>query len=153
MSAEALECEVSDVAVILRARTYADGGGETESGEEVGTFDATTRPTGDQVGELIEQAAKEVRARIGQDVEDADLLAFAKDVVALRAAMGVELSYIPEQTDPDYSVYEKLKDLYEQGLASLTESLPDSASTRKGFYSLRTLSDASNVFPTSELLP
>jgi hypothetical protein len=149
----AIECQTSDVAVLLRARTYADGVGESEAGEEVGEFTADTKPTGDQVRGMIQQAATEVRARIGQEPMDEALVAFAEGVVALRAAMTVELSYRPEETNSEDSIYDKLKELYEEGLASLVASLPDTSSTGKGFYSLRTRSDVAGIFSTAELLP
>ncbi len=149
----AIECQPSDVAVLLRARTYADGSGESEAGDEVGEFTEATKPTGDQVREMIQQGATEVRARIGHEPTDEALTSFAEGVVALRAAMTVELSYRPEQADPDDSIYDKLKELYEEGLAALTAALPDSASSGKGFYSLRTRSDVPGAFSTAELLP
>lgn len=149
----AIECQPSDVAVLLRARTYADGGWESEAGEEVGEFTNDTRPTADQVRRIIEQKATEVAARLGQEPSDESLISFAEQVVAYGAAMGVELSYLPEQTNPEDSVYDKLKELYEEGLASLIAALPDSSSSRKGFYSLRTRSEVPGVFPTDALLP
>jgi hypothetical protein len=140
--------EPADVAAFLRARTYLD------SGEQEGEFTADTRPTFVQVETLINQAANEVSARLGQEVEDDALRAFARNIVAIRAAMMIELSYFPEQADEDATtVYKELKSLYESELANLIEALPDTASTSKGIYSLRLRSDVSGVFPTSELLP
>jgi hypothetical protein len=141
--------EPSDVAALLRARTFDD------SAEQEGEFSASTRPTATQVETLIELAYGEVSARLGQDIEeDSRLFPFARNVVALRAAMAVELSYFPEQNDEDRStVYKELKALYEEGLAFLINALPDTAATQKGLYSLRTKSEVSGVFPTSELLP
>jgi hypothetical protein len=140
--------EPSDVASFLRARTYND-----ESQQE-GEFSEDTRPTEAQVATLINASANEVAARLGQEVEDETLRAYARNVVALRTAMTVELSYFPEQNDEDRStIYKELKALYEEGLAFLINALPDTESTQKGFYSLRTRSEVSGVFPTSELLP
>lgn len=140
--------EPADVAAFLRARTYLD------DGEQEGEFTTQTRPTFVQVEALINQAANEVAARLGQDVEDDRLRAFARNIVAIRAAMMIELSYFPEQADEDATtVYKELKALYEDELQSLIDSLPDTASTSKGIYSLRMRSDVSGVFPTSELLP
>jgi hypothetical protein len=136
-----------DVAALLPARTYTDDGGE------VGLFTAETRPTEGQVQTLIYSAGNEVAARIGQTIEDDTLRAFARELVATRAAMGVEIGFFPEQTNLDESAYDKLKELYDEGLPSLIASLPDSSSTGKGFYSLRTRSDVAGAFPTSELLP
>jgi hypothetical protein len=136
-----------DVAALLPARTYIDDGGE------VGVFNAFTRPTEGQVQTLIYSAGNEVAARIGQTIDDDTLRAFARELVAIRAAMGVEIGYFPEQTNTEDSAYDKLKELYDEGLARLIASLPDSSSTGKGFYSLRTRSDVAGVFSTAELLP
>jgi hypothetical protein len=141
--------EPSDVASILRARTYND-----ESKLE-GEFSDETRPTTDQVEALIARSYVEVTGRVGQDIaEDDRFFGFAQNIVAIRAAMWVELSYFPEQADEDRStVYKELKELYAEELGILIDALPDTDSTKKGFYSLRTRSDVSGVFPTSELLP
>ncbi len=136
-----------DVAALLPARTYIDDGGE------VGLFNTETRPTEGQVQTLIYSAGNEVAARIGQTIEDDMLRAFARELVAIRAAMGVEIGYFPEQTNLDESAYDKLKELYDEGLPALISSLPDSNSSKKGFYSLRVRSDVAGAFPTSELLP
>ncbi|NAZ73858.1 hypothetical protein GTQ99_00235 [Kineococcus sp. T13] len=40
----------------------------------------------------------------------------AAELVALRAAMAVELSYFPEQIQTDSSPYDRLKELYDQGV-------------------------------------
>lgn len=141
--------EPSDVSAILRARTYDD-----ESKEE-GEFSSETRPTAVQVEGLIARSYVEVAGRVGQDIaEDSRFFGFAKNIVAIRAAMWVELSYFPEQADEDRAtVYKELKELYAEELGTLIEALPDSTSTKKGVYSLRLRSDVSGVFPTSELLP
>jgi hypothetical protein len=67
--------------------------------------------------------------------------------------MEVELGYDPEQANMDDSAYDKLEKRYEDGLSALVAALPDTGSTRKGFYSLPTRSDVAGVFSTSELLP
>jgi hypothetical protein len=156
----ALACDVQDVADLLRARTYAKGSVDPANpmaavagGELVGEFTADTRPTAAEVETFINQAAIEVRARIGQDIKDEGLLAFARNVVALRAAMAVEMSYRPEQADERSSAYDELKALYDESLASLQQALPDSSADRKGFYSIPVRSDLWGLFPTSELLP
>jgi hypothetical protein len=136
-----------DVASVLTARTYL------ESGEEAREFTTETRPTEGQVQTLIYQAGNEVAAKLGQEIADDTLRAYARELVAIRAAMGVELSYFPEQANSEDAVYDQLKDLYESGLDALIDALPDTSSTHKGFYSLHTRSDVAGVFPTSELLP
>lgn len=137
----------SDVGALLRSRTF------DSSSAEVGTFTTQTRPTIGEVQTFINQAGNEVGARLGQEIEDDGLRAYARELVALRAAMAVELSYFPEQTSGEQSAFDNLEKLYETGIASLIQALPDTSSTKKGFYSLRTRSEVSGVFPTSELLP
>jgi hypothetical protein len=140
--------EPSDIASLLRARTYLD------SGEQEGEFTEETRPTEAQVATLINSAANEVAARLGQEIEDETIKAYARNIVAIRTAMSIELSYFPEQADEDATtVYKELKSLYESELANLLDMLPDTSATKKGFYSLRMRSEVSGVFPTSELLP
>lgn len=137
----------SDVAAILRARTQA-------LNIESGNFSEDTRPTKGQVQVLIGLAVNEIAARLGTDqLPSDDLRAYARELVALRAAMGVELSYFPEQMNTDQSAYEQLRTLFETGIASLINALPDTSATRKGFYSVRTRSEVAGVFPTAELLP
>ncbi len=159
MSADAIECEVKDVARLLRVRTYTGSSADPEKpmeglrgGDLAGEFNEHTRPTADEVEELITKAAQEVRARLDQDVPD-DLEDFAKEVVALRTAMSVELSYYPERANDDDSAYEKFKELYDGQVTALLAALPDSNVTAKGIVSVPIVSPMSNVFPTSELLP
>lgn len=148
-SAVAFLPEPEDVAAILTARTF------NTSSDEEGEFTADTRPTEGQVQTLINQAANEVAARLGQEIEDDTLRTYARELVAIRAAMGVELSYFPEQTNSDQSAYDNLQKLYETGLASLIDALPDTSSTKKGLYSLRVRSDVagSGLLSSAELLP
>jgi hypothetical protein len=139
----------TDVATILRARTQALN---TESG----AFSDDTRPTKGQVQILIGQAVNEIAARLGTDeLATDDLRAYARELVAIRAAMAVELSYFPEQTDTDQSAYEHLRELFETGLKALIDALPDTSATAKGMYSLRTRSDVAGagLLSTAELLP
>lgn len=97
---------VSDVAALLRQRTVND------FSNEVGTFDATTRPTNTQVQITLNQAASLVSALIGADIAPSVFDA-AKYLVTLRAAMFVELSYFNEQIRPDKSAYNELKELWD----------------------------------------
>src|SRR5689334_5265617 len=114
----------SAVAAILRARTYvADGQLEGEWSDE-------TRPTKEQVEDLIPRAYSEVSARIGQDIDESSrYFKWAATIVAIRTAMWVELSYFPEQADEDReTVYKELKDLFEEELGRLIAALPDTSS-------------------------
>lgn len=124
--------EVSAVGTLLNLRTK-DGNGNV-----VGTFqdkqgddEATaTRPTATQVTELIAQAVGSVASRVGSTIPDApdDPDAYrnaAKSLVALRAAMLVELIYFPEQVRSDRSAYSEYKDLYDEGLETLASQVAE----------------------------
>lgn len=139
----------SDVAALIPARTF------DSSSDQVGAFTANTRPTVGEVQTYINQAGNEVGARLGQEIEDDTKRAYARELVALRAAMAVEIGYRPEQSNPDDSAYERLRELYETGLAALIQMLPDTSSTQKGLYSLRMRSDVAGagLLSSAELLP
>lgn len=113
--------EVADVGALMRART------KTDSGSEPGTFNADTRPTGDEVEtQIIPRALSHVAARIGDDVPDAEELRDqVKNLVALRAAMLIELSYLPEQARGDNSAYKNLKDLYDEELVLVAKAVKE----------------------------
>lgn len=103
--------EVQDVADHLSART------RDKNGAEAGTFNSDTRPTDEQVERLITKAAGTVSLRIGDDIPAA-LFEEAQDVVALRAAMLVELDFYPEQVSSDRSPYAELKELYDEQIGT-----------------------------------
>lgn len=118
---------LTDVGAILRARTRSDS-----TGAELGTFNTTTRPTGSEVTDFIAHAEAEVSLRLPTDLEDlADRQAgMAKRVVALRAAMLVELSYDPDRTDGQDSAYQRLSDLFDAGMSALEQALVEPAEQR-----------------------
>lgn len=97
---------IADVGALLRARTKDD------DGNELGTFTTNTRPTDAQVSVLIQNAQDFVTAAVDTDIPE---LAWpmARSVIALRAAMLVELSYFPEQIPTGRSPYENLRVMYE----------------------------------------
>lgn len=117
--------EVAEVGALLRARTVGDDPPREEV--ELGTFDETTRPTGEQVALLIEASAAYVATRVGSSdnlCEDA-LTASARELAALRTAMSIELSYYPEQIASNKSPYREFKELYDEGMKSLTEAVSE----------------------------
>lgn len=85
---------VADVGALIRARTKAMGSG----GEELGTFNDQTRPTGSEVERLIEKAVRRVRTAISGEPCTQELRQNAAGAAALYAAMLVEQSYFPEST-------------------------------------------------------
>jgi hypothetical protein len=96
---------VTDVATLLRTRTV------DRQGNEGGTFTSDTRPTAAQVAEIIKQAALDLSAQIGPDIPD-DLIPEARRIVAIRAAMLVELTYFPEQVAASRSPYAEYRQLW-----------------------------------------
>lgn len=81
---------VDQVATHIRARTATD-----ESGDEVGTFTADTRPTADQVEDIIDDKVQEILAVfVSGEVPEASFGA-AHRAVRLSAAAEVEQSYFP----------------------------------------------------------
>jgi hypothetical protein len=112
--------DVTQVAAILHARTRSN-----ETGEEVGTFDATTRPTATQVADYTDQAVIEVEMRLPVNELDARLTSYATRLVALRAAMFIEIGLEPDRTTDSDSAYARLKELYDGGMQILMDALED----------------------------
>jgi hypothetical protein len=107
MSDVAYAPTLDEVAALVPSRAKGQYGRAT-------TFDETTQPTGDQVQTIIDRSASKVFSKVG-DPPDA-LLEDAKEIVALRAAMLVELTYFGDQIRADRSPYGELKALYEEAV-------------------------------------
>jgi len=107
---------VADVAAHIRARTKDAGG------NEVGTFDETTRPTGDEVELLIDKAVRRVQTQVGEPCNET-LREDAGAAAALYAAMLVEQSYFPEQTAPTGSSFNSLNTLWKELIAVLDKEV------------------------------
>jgi hypothetical protein len=105
--------EVDDVAQLLRTRTVTEGG--YEAPEQI-TFDETTRPTGDEVEVMINNAVLGVRLQL-PDSWDPQHNDQVRHLVALYTAMLVEGSYFREQVDE--SGVSLWRDLFTAGIASL----------------------------------
>lgn len=123
---------VNDVGALLRARTV------DQDGNESGTFDEDTRPTGETVQTYIEQAIDEILTRIGGDLPRQEYAANAANLATIRAAMTVELSHYPEQIAEGQSSYEQLSTLYETGVRALADAVRDGSPMRKGYFSMVT---------------
>jgi hypothetical protein len=107
-----------DVARLLRART------KTDEGEELGWWSDETRPTEDEVIELIATAAGDLFAAVDQltpGYEDPHLS--ARSLCARRAAMLIELSYFPEQVTTAQSPYSEYRQQWDDGVAALIGAL------------------------------
>ena len=127
-----------EVARLLRART------KDSHGQEVGDWTADTRPTPEEVADLIDQAVGDVLAQLGPlyvvEPVPPDSLPMlstlvtpaARTLVTLRAAMFVELSYFPEQVNSNRSAYEEYKRLYDDGLAALVGNGEDGGGVLPG---------------------
>lgn len=143
--------EVSDIAAVLRVRTY------DSNNVQLGTFTADTRPTAVQVQELIEGAVSEVKVRIGDDIPTR-LNKTAKQAVVLNTAAAIERSYYSEQAaNRDTSAYQLFKDDYTDLMGHLVESVADPTVGTKGVVSVdmqTTIgSNSSNWIYYEELLP
>jgi hypothetical protein len=101
-----------DVAAILRART------KDLDGQEVGDFNANTRPTGTDVEKIIDLAYNEVTGRSGVYL-GTRCASLAYALVTIRAAMWVEGSYWPEQVRSDRSIFAELAEQYTNGVTTL----------------------------------
>lgn len=115
----------ASVGSLLRART------RDTNGNEIGTFDATTRPTGDQVLSLINDAVEDLASSVGSDLPEA-FWTKAATVAHYKTAMLVELSYFPEQVATGRSPYEQLRQLYAEALASLKAGLTEAGASVPG---------------------
>jgi hypothetical protein len=102
---------VAEVAAHIRSRT------KDKNGNEIGTFNADTRPTDDQCEEAITSAVKLIHAKVGYI--GSGCVELATEVVSLGAAADIELSYFPEQTRTDRSIYQFLNTRYELALEGL----------------------------------
>lgn len=119
---------LADVGALLHART------KDPQGNELGTFTSTTRPTDAQVGILIGHAKGAIENEIGVEIDERWHPA-ARELVALAAALRIELAYYPEQVATGRSPYAQLRELLEGGpgvsgaLARLTVAM---AETQEG---------------------
>lgn len=95
-------------------------------GNNVNTFNEETLPEGDQVQAIIDDISTETADVIGDDIPNS-LIDDAQNVVALRAAMQVELDYYSDQVNTNRSVYPQLKDQYESALAALQAAVANTS--------------------------
>lgn len=107
---------VEGVSDLLRART------KDNLGNEIGVFNDNTRPTGIEVLGLIRKSGSDVTALLDYDIP-IEMYEQVRDLIALGAAMRVELSYFPEQVGTDRTAYDEMKELYDESLARIMEAL------------------------------
>lgn len=87
-------------------------------GQLAGTFNASTEPTDTQTRSIIGDVITEVADVIGDEIPP-ELWDDAQNVVALRAAMQIELDFYSDQVNTGRSIYPQLKEQYERALESL----------------------------------
>lgn len=120
-----------DVGAILRART------KDLTGVELGDFTTDTRPTGDEVLRLIDMAYAEVVGNVGANLYE-PCASSAMTLIAVRAAMWIELSYWPEQVRSDRSAYTELAAQWTSAIPALIAcvagNLPGADGAGTGFY-------------------
>ncbi len=120
-----------DVAKVLRARLAG------ELGASVETFDESTRPTVDQVQDLIDTfAVPEVEGACGADIPE-EHEALATRAATFYAASLVEASYFPEQANQEDSSYTALTNLFERSLETLKQRLRNNHAQGRRAYSVR----------------
>lgn len=125
----AIEVTVDEVAAVVPTRTKAVRANEDADppyvkGQEIGTFNDDTKPTGEQVELLIVQAITDVTNRVGTVPEAKE--AGGKSPAVIRAAMYVELRYFPEQINDGQSPYERLRELWLDEIEQYTDGFADS---------------------------
>lgn len=108
----------------MHARTRSDF---TGGGQEVGTFDTTTSPTGVQVAAIIADAGLIVATRLGT-VIPVSVQPMAALAVVRRSAMEIELSYSPDQIRNDQSPYKAHQALYESLMKDLGTAVSEAIS-------------------------
>lgn len=109
---------VADVASYIPIRAV------DANGNQLGTFTLDTTPTQAQVETIIRGAAAKLATRVGDTVAAA-LAISAREVVALRAALMVELTFFGDQIATARSPYNELKALYDESLKEFLEARLD----------------------------
>jgi len=104
---------VRDVAALLRARTKVTGGGEA------GTFNGNTRPTGEEVDDLIDEATDEVLGKVQTPTPGSSYERRVRGAIRMYAAILIELSYWPEQVKNNHSPVSTYQSLYDSRLRAL----------------------------------
>jgi hypothetical protein len=107
---------LADVAAIMRART------KTVDGDEIGTFNDETRPTGEQVNRIIIQASSDVTALVDTDIPEG-AYRYAKQAIIYRTAKLIEISYFPEQIATGRSPYPEYNALFDEALTWLQQAV------------------------------
>lgn len=122
-SGELYRPTVSQIGALLRQRTIAKSSG----GREIGTFTADTRPSAEQVEDIIDDAVAQVQMDIGQTLPE-KVWDMAQSVIGLYSAMLVELTFFAGDVAANRSPYAQFEKLYAARLASLKTAVTEAAS-------------------------
>lgn len=99
----------------------------TKYGRLLGVFSDATTPTDAQVERVIAKALLDVSDMIGDDIPQA-LWDDAANLVALKAAMQIELDYFSEQISSGRSIYAQLEKEYESSLIRVQKEVTEAVS-------------------------
>jgi hypothetical protein len=114
----------SHVAAILRARTRGIASRDAQVAGEQDAFTSLTRPTYNQVTELIGLAVGDLSGLMAGRTPCTDELTLAAgSAAAYRAAMLVEISYFPEQTNSDQTAFKALSKLWDDASKSVAKAV------------------------------
>lgn len=145
---------VETVAAHIRART------KTQGGKEAGTFNPAaawddgsgdgTRPTAEQVQELIDRVVGRMAGTIGEDIPE-NRWEEASSAASLRTAMFVELTFWPEQVNTGRSTYPQLRDLWKEEWEDLLTAMGISTDAGGGAVSIDAGYPSYGGFPESAI--
>lgn len=107
-----------------------------DTGAIVGTFNDETRPTGEQVNDLIDDALTVVGASCGVDL-DAEYVPMAKAAAIAYTCMSIEMSYYPESTEAGDSSFRAFKERFTQQVEYIATALNQKRPNERRIVSLR----------------
>jgi hypothetical protein len=117
---------VDQVAAILRARTRGTASRDAATAGEQDTFTANTRPTANQVRELIGIAVGDLLSMMGgRSPCNQALQSSAQAACVYRAAQLVETSYYPEQTSGDDTAFAALQKMWDGSAKAVVAAVVD----------------------------
>jgi hypothetical protein len=136
----AYEPTVDQVARKILSRT------RDKYGNVIGSFTPDTLPTDSQAQAITSDVITEVADVVGDVVPDF-LINDASNVVAIRAAMQIELDFFPDQVNTSRSIYDQLKAEYESALAALQSAVSSAEAGDTSVVDTNPATRASYSFP------
>jgi hypothetical protein len=107
---------LQDVGHVVLSRT------RDSNGNVLGTFTDDTQPTDDEVRILIQKALDDSIPLIGTDIPD-ELIQEAQNIVSIRTAMYIELTFYANEVAMNRSVYPELKVLFDEKTKTLASAI------------------------------